>query len=76
MENTNHKINYSSIVNNIHSGITGPVVMDENADKLPRYSLWHMNPELTAFQVWTEINMIEPSGQVINIYQAISRCQL
>ena len=45
-------------------GVTGTVVMDENADRLPNYWLWHMNPAGSEFQVWTEIRMIDPPGQV------------
>ena len=46
------------------SGVSGPVVMDENADREPDYWLWHMAASGDQFQVWTEVRMTAPAGQV------------
>ena len=45
-------------------GITGHVVLDKNADREPNYWVWQPNPDLTAFHVWVDLQMVQPTGQV------------
>ncbi len=46
------------------AGISGTVVMDSSADREPNYWLWHMAAAGDQFEVWTDVQMTAPIGQV------------
>ena len=48
----------------IFIGMSGEVVLDDNADREPDYWLWHFGEDMEQFEHWTDINMTDPPGEV------------
>ena len=38
--------------------------MDDKADRVPNYQIWHLLPGQDEFTVWQDVNMVLPPGQV------------
>ena len=46
------------------AGKTGEVILDDVADRIPIYWLWHGGPDADEMRPWLEINTASPPGQV------------
>ena len=50
-----------------YTGVSGDVSIDNNGDRDPDYSIWHIPSNRDKFVVWAQVRMTATVGQVFNI---------